>query len=106
MNKFVIAASMAILANQVPLQFEVSTECERTYLSQTFSSQEEKVRKASHAGDWYTDDAKELTASLNEYLDVATKQVDKGLKAIIAPHASYRYSGATAGWAYVNIDPS
>ena len=27
------------------------------------------------------------------------------MKAIIGPHAGYRYSGPTAAWAYKNIDP-
>ena len=31
---------------------------------------------------------------------------DSYLKAIIAPHAGYTYSGPTAAWAYINIDSS
>lgn len=30
----------------------------------------------------------------------------KKLKGIIGPHAGLLYSGPTAGWAYINIDPS
>lgn len=28
------------------------------------------------------------------------------LRAIIGPHAGFYYSGPTAAWAYINIDPS
>ena len=28
------------------------------------------------------------------------------MKALIGPHAGYRYSGPTAAWSYINIDPS
>jgi AmmeMemoRadiSam system protein B len=41
---------------------------------------------------------------LEHYLEKATTKVCKA-KAIIAPHAGYRFSGPTAGFAYKMIDP-
>ncbi|KAN0065777.1 hypothetical protein ACQY0O_000907 [Thecaphora frezii] len=83
-----------------------------------------KVRAASHAGSWYTDDGSELDASLSGWLhDVEPSAVPsptasavstdkqnasgsglelpvKDCRAIIAPHAGYSYSGPAAAWAY------
>jgi AmmeMemoRadiSam system protein B len=66
----------------------------------------DKKRKASHAPGWYTDDKEELNESLNNWLSKATSMKDIPLlKAIIGPHAGYAYSGSTAAWAYININP-
>ena len=48
---------------------------------------------------------------MNEFLQAAKKadnSVTQGqlLKALIGPHAGLDYSGPTAAWAYINIDPS
>ncbi|SNX87322.1 related to protein tag-253 [Melanopsichium pennsylvanicum] len=83
-----------------------------------------KVRQASHAGSWYTDDGKDLSASLSEWLSkVSSSQLPtpqsvcstlpttstlalpvSGCRAIIAPHAGYSYSGPAAAYAYATID--
>lgn len=67
-----------------------------------------KNRKASHAGSWYTDNKEELDKELSTYLMDAKRGVKRGekIKGIIAPHAGFSYSGPTAAWAYINIDPS
>jgi AmmeMemoRadiSam system protein B len=63
-------------------------------------------RKASHAGSWYSDIATTLQVELEEYLKKATKnEFSDDLKGIITPHAGYRWSGPTAAWAYLNINP-
>eukprot|EP00742_Colponemidia_sp_Colp-10_P004552 GILJ01004858.1.p1 GENE.GILJ01004858.1~~GILJ01004858.1.p1 ORF type:complete len:314 (+),score=40.14 GILJ01004858.1:71-943(+) len=63
------------------------------------------VRRAAHAGSWYSDDAGELSEQLVAWLDAAQK-TEPNARAIIAPHAGYRYSGPTAAWAYKHIDNS
>ena len=65
-------------------------------------------RKAKHAGSWYTDNPSKLNEELSKYLAEATKNLPIGnkLRGIIAPHAGYSYSGPTAAWAYINIDPT
>ncbi len=67
-------------------------------------------REARYAGSWYESDPKKLESELKGYLagvsgaegrsSEAEKHSGKPLYAIIAPHAGYIYSGATAGFAY------
>eukprot|EP00943_MAST-04B_sp_MAST-4B-sp1_P002057 g2057.t1 len=74
-------------------------------------------RCASHAGSWYTDNSKQLNKQLSGWLNTATDSLNNNtykyncsrinaVKAIIAPHAGYSYSGPTAAWAYGAIDPN
>ncbi|KAF9578278.1 hypothetical protein BGW38_006009, partial [Lunasporangiospora selenospora] len=70
------------------------------------------TRLASHAGSWYSDDADRLDQQLAGWLKKARIESSEGeicpidgLRAIIAPHAGYSYSGPTAGYAYTCIDP-
>ncbi|KAK7058928.1 hypothetical protein VNI00_001552 [Paramarasmius palmivorus] len=63
------------------------------------------LRSASHAGDWYTSNSTRLDSQLSQWLadvDIPARK----LKAVIAPHAGYSYSGPTAAWAYKPIDTS
>lgn len=61
-------------------------------------------RRATHAGSWYSDNAFTLNEELEAYLRTARTQAIASLKAIISPHAGYRYSGATAAWGFKCID--
>ncbi len=62
-------------------------------------------RTAMHTGPWYTANPAQLDAEINTYLDKA--QAKQGsLRALIGPHAGYRFSGPNLAWAYKNvIDP-
>lgn len=66
------------------------------------------VREATHAGSWYNDESSELDKELETNLENAENLLPKGktLKAIIGPHAGYRFSGPTMAWAYKTIDPT
>lgn len=64
-----------------------------------------RYREATHAPDWYTDDIEELNDHLKKWLGMATSLKDITLKALIVPHAGYDYSGSTAAWGYININP-
>jgi AmmeMemoRadiSam system protein B len=67
----------------------------------------QKIRKATHAGSWYTDSSSLLTHELNSYLQPASiHQSSENLKILIGPHAGYSFSGPTAGWAYKSINPN
>ncbi|MEJ2115048.1 MAG: AmmeMemoRadiSam system protein B [Gammaproteobacteria bacterium] len=57
------------------------------------------IRKAAVAGTFYPNDASELKACLDTLMR-QTKVDSKHLKAIIAPHAGYIYSGPVAASAY------
>lgn len=60
------------------------------------------VRPPAVAGVFYPDDAAALAAEVDAYLDAAT---DHGLRprAVIAPHAGYRYSAAVAASAFAGL---
>lgn len=62
-----------------------------------------KVRTPYCAGTWYSDDPSELANELDEYL-YRVKKEDLNIKAIIVPHAGYRYSGQTAAHSFKQLD--
>lgn len=67
---------------------------------------ESSIREATHAGSWYSSDPQVLSEQLGSYLSKATKHKSaSNLKSIIAPHAGYSYSGPTAAFAFININP-
>uniref|UniRef100_A0A3Q0KTB5 Protein MEMO1 n=1 Tax=Schistosoma mansoni TaxID=6183 RepID=A0A3Q0KTB5_SCHMA len=62
------------------------------------------VRRASHAGSWYSAERAKLNNQLQKWLSEVT--VDRQpTRAIISPHAGYDYSGPCAAFAYKQIDP-
>ncbi|KAA0195594.1 Memo family protein [Fasciolopsis buskii] len=61
------------------------------------------VRSASHAGTWYTNSATELSSQLSCWLDAAPFGSHPA-RAIIVPHAGYRYSGSCAAYGFKQID--
>jgi len=66
------------------------------------------IRSASHAGSWYENDGNRLGRELEEWLNSATAKSGSGhpaARAIIGPHAGYKYCGACGGYAYSRIDP-
>ena len=70
------------------------------------ASDMKQVRRAYHAGSWYTNDTEALNAELSQNLNKAGESAEippKVLKAIIGPHAGFRFSGPNAAWAYKNI---
>ncbi len=58
-----------------------------------------------HAGSWYEKSPEKLNQEVTEYLGRAEETVPKGakLKAIIGPHAGFRFSGPNAAWGYKNL---
>ncbi|KAI9348095.1 cell motility mediator [Obelidium mucronatum] len=69
-------------------------------------SQETTTRKATHAGSWYSASQRELEDSLNQWLSAGQPSSDAPpAKALIAPHAGFSYSGATAAFAYSHVRP-
>ncbi|KAK4758684.1 hypothetical protein SAY87_019985 [Trapa incisa] len=66
----------------------------------------EKIRRASHAGSWYTDNPTKLAEELDGWLQACGLEKSPDVRGIIAPHAGYYYSGRAAAYAFGNIDPS
>ena len=63
-------------------------------------------RKACHAGSWYSESPVELSEHLAELFDRVDSNPSPLTKAIISPHAGYRFCGTTSAWAYKSIDVS
>ena len=63
------------------------------------------IRKAAVAGMFYPDDPRQLSSDVNSFLSAAGAFDGPAPKAIIAPHAGYRYSGAIAAKAYARLKP-
>lgn len=62
------------------------------------------IRKCSGAGKWFADTKKSLTEQVDAYLnEVESQYADKEIRAIIVPHAGYRFSGKASAAAYKNI---
>ena len=68
------------------------------------------ARAASHAGSWYSKHKEDLNKQLTQFLAASTRKVSEEgkpvLKALISPHAGYRWCGDTAAFAYTNIVPT
>ncbi len=59
------------------------------------------VRQPAVAGQFYPGNPDVLRRTIQEYVDEATLPEDLGLvRAVIAPHAGYVYSGPTAGYSF------
>ncbi|RPA92569.1 UPF0103-domain-containing protein [Choiromyces venosus 120613-1] len=70
-------------------------------------------RLATHANSWYVADPRKLDAQLNAWITAVkadecgmTKLPIPNARVIMAPHAGYSYSGATAGFSYAAWDLS
>ena len=61
-----------------------------------------KIRKPYCAGTWYSDNPAELAEELGGYLNNVKKE-NLNVKAIIVPHAGYRYSGQTAAYSFKQL---
>ncbi|KAJ3123663.1 hypothetical protein HK100_011527 [Physocladia obscura] len=60
------------------------------------------TRTASHAGSWYSADGDELAENLDSWLAAAAiTSNNPRIRAVIAPHAGFAYSGSTAAHAYL-----
>eukprot|EP00889_Picochlorum_renovo_P004663 jgi/Picre1/31693/NNA_007044.t1 len=67
-----------------------------------------RQRSASHSGSWYSNKGDELRRQIQSWMDdVDALSSEEGgrVKAIIAPHAGYAYSGPTMAYAYKHIKP-
>ena len=63
-----------------------------------------RIRKPYCSGTWYSDNPKILSNQIDEYLNnVKAEKLD--VKAVIAPHAGYDYSGAVAAHSFKQLLP-
>lgn len=67
-------------------------------------SQNQKLRPAGVAGEFYPADAKALTDTMDAMLShVSSAPVDGQIIAVVAPHAGYPYSGPVAAYSYATL---
>jgi AmmeMemoRadiSam system protein B len=62
-----------------------------------------RVRQPAVAGQFYPEDPAELTAAIDGYLARVPEAPISGLRALVAPHAGYRFSAPTAAFAYQQL---
>lgn len=63
-----------------------------------------ELRPSPIAGTWYSSDPKQLREQIDAYLNQASlPDINGKIIAVIAPHAGYRYSGRTAGFAFRSV---
>jgi MEMO1 family protein len=62
-----------------------------------------EIHSSNLAGSWYPADPEELRAEVERFLG-EKRRADPALRAILVPHAGYRYSGKTAGAAFARVD--
>lgn len=90
----------------------------RSQSASAFASSGTYVRRAHHAGSWYSSNAEHLDATLGRYLSDAegkssaksgtraiggSDEVPRVPRAIISPHAGFDYSGPAAAHAYLAL---
>lgn len=62
------------------------------------------TRPSPIAGTWYSSNPEQLRTEINGYIDKAVLPEFQGeVVALVAPHAGYRYSGPTAGYAFRSV---
>ncbi len=61
------------------------------------------VQRTNLAGTWYPADPAELRAMVEGFIARQDVSPDPAVRAVVVPHAGYRYSGATAGAAYGRV---
>jgi AmmeMemoRadiSam system protein B len=62
------------------------------------------IRPSPIAGQWYPGDPKQLSASVDRYIQAAIlPQLDGEVIAVVTPHAGHVYSGPVAGYAFAAL---
>lgn len=70
-----------------------------------FTFEKKKIRKAAVAGSWYPGDKETLEATVNTYFNnVNDANLNGTIRAIIVPHAGYRFSGQVAATAFRQLE--
>ncbi|OGL44579.1 MAG: AmmeMemoRadiSam system protein B [Candidatus Schekmanbacteria bacterium RBG_16_38_10] len=62
------------------------------------------IRESVIAGSWYPGKKEVLESQIDKFLTKAEKVDNKGLIALISPHAGYMYSGQVASFAYKQLE--
>jgi AmmeMemoRadiSam system protein B len=77
--------------------------CKSTACGMVFRRDKKAVRPAAVAGSFYPADAKQLGGTVAGFLASAKAVPNARIRAVIAPHAGYIYSGAVAAEAFAGL---
>lgn len=67
----------------------------------SFAFGNSKIKKPNVSGQFYSSDAKELSADIDNFISLATVEPSqKKIEVLMAPHAGYMYSGGVAAYAF------
>ncbi len=69
-----------------------------------FGFEEKKIRKPAVAGSWYPGTRESITETLNNYYNNVRNVGIQNIRAIIVPHAGWRFSGQVASTAFKQIE--
>ena len=84
--------------------FLLATACAEPAANGGDEEPEPIVRRAVYAGSWYPGTAEALRAEVTRHLDAApAPELPSPVRALVSPHAGYRYSGPMAGRTYATI---
>ena len=67
------------------------------------ASRQKSIRRPAVAGSFYPRDATALAVMVDEMLERAATGPDERIRAVIAPHAGYIYSGSVAAEAFAGL---
>ncbi|MCF8219104.1 MAG: AmmeMemoRadiSam system protein B [Bacteroidales bacterium] len=73
---------------------------------QTMVSQENTIRQAAYAGEFYPADKYKLEQQLERYFSGSAESSEGTVRGLVSPHAGYVYSGEVAAAAYQQLSPS
>ena len=73
---------------------------------QTMVSQENTIRQAAYAGEFYPADKYKLKQQLERYFSGSTESSEGTVRGLVSPHAGYVYSGEVAASAYRQLSSS
>ena len=83
-----------------PAHATEATDGEDTTAAPAGGEDEVRARPSALAGSWNVNDRDELHGEIRGYLAGADPYHGERPKALVCPHAGYRFSGAVAGWCH------
>ncbi|PFH35024.1 Memo family protein [Besnoitia besnoiti] len=73
--------------------------------NQRATTEKKMIRRAAHAGSWYSSDPKQLSDLFSSCL-TRVQKTEENAVALICPHAGYAYCAATAAAAWRQVSPA
>lgn len=94
---------LRLTAEEQPPSTKAADEKRRVFEPAENPWKNEPAREPAVAGAFYPSDKNELAAMIQGFLDNAIGERIENLRALVCPHAGYKYSGQTAAFAYKQV---